>query len=321
MTAAPDILALAADAYNRYPGELATFYLRFTVPKKSGATLQFAMPKSLKVESYLLPDGIPTTLPSVVEVDQDMIVLIPLDKHFSKGQTYNIVARVHINTFYINQYLITEASLVAADGAILAAESVQVAVYGKGKYLKNLPEIYESDHFTSRFLMLFESFWKPISQQIDQVDNYFDPDLTPPEFIPWLASWIGLPLDKTLPLDRMRALIKQAIMLFQCRGTYQALRTYLEIYTDGQVNIIERRAKNFVLGQDTSLGLDVALGTENMPNSVRIALNIPPGELARSGYSESMYQRKMQEIVRTMVPAHTVFDITCAFESQTVSSH
>lgn len=320
MTAPPASLSLAVDAYNRYPGELATFYLRFTVPQKTGATLQFAMPKSLKVESYELPEGIPTSLPGVVEVDQDMIVVIPLGKHFKKGQTYNIVARVRINTFYFNQYLATEASLIAADETVLASESVQVAVYGKGKYLKNLPEIYESDHFTSRFLMLFESFWKPISQQIDQVENYFDPDLTPPEFIPWLASWIGLPLDGSLPMERMRALLKQAIMLFQCRGTSQALRTYLEIYTDGQVNIVERRARNFILGKDTSLGLDVALGTENMPNSVRIAMQIPQGELERSGYSESMYQRKMHEIVRTMVPAHTVFNITCAFEAQTVSS-
>lgn len=320
MSAAPAYLALAVDAYNRYPGELATFHLRFSVPRKAGATLQFAMPKSLKVESYELPEGIPTSLPSVAEVDQDLIVIIPFDKHFSKGQTYEIVARVRINTFYFNQYLINEASLIAADGSVLASESVQVAVYGKGKYLKNLPEIYESDHFTSRFLMLFESFWKPISQQIDQIENYFDPDLTPPEFIPWLASWIGLPLDGSLPIERMRALIKQAIMLFQCRGTNQALRTYLEIYTDGQVHIHERRAKNFILGRDTGLGLDVALGTENQPNSVSFNLQIPPAELERSGFSESMYQRKMVEIVRTMVPAHTVFDITCVFEAQTVSS-
>lgn len=315
------ILSLAVDAYNRYPGELATFFLRFTAPKKAGATLQFAMPKSLVVESYDLPEGIPSSLPAVTEVDQDLIVLIPLDKHFTAGQTYDILARVRINTFYINQYLITGASLVSAAGDTLASESVQVAVYGKGKYLRHLPEIYENDHFTSRFLMLFESFWKPISQQIDQVEFYFDPDHTPPEFIPWLASWIGLPLDKSLPMDRMRALIKEAIMLFQCRGTFHALRTYLEIYTGGKINMIERRARNFVLGQDTGLGLDIALGTDNQPNSVRIDLQIPSGELQRSGYSENMYRRKMHEIIRTMVPAHTVFDITCTFESQSAASH
>jgi phage tail-like protein len=316
MSTASENLALAVDAYNRYPGELTTFFLRFTVPEQEGITLQFAMPKVMQVESYELPEGIPSTLPSVVAIDQDFIALIPLSEHFTAGETYNIVTRVRINTFYFDQYLITEARLVGEDGTIHAAESVQVAVYGKGKYLEYLPELYESDGFVSRFLMLFEGFWKPISQQIDQVDSYFDPDLTPPEFIPWMASWIGLPLDPTLPMERMRALLKQSIMFFQCRGTYQALKTYLEVYTGGQVEIKERRARNFVLGPTGNLGVDIALGINNQPNSVQIDLQVSPNELERSGYSEDMYKHKMQDIIRTMVPAHTVFDITCAFDAQ-----
>jgi phage tail-like protein len=316
MSTVPENLALAVDAYNRYPGELATFFLRFTVPEQEGITLQFAMPKVMQVESYELPEGIPSTLPSVVAIDQDFIVRIPLEEHFNAGETYNIVTRVRVNTFNFDQYLITEARLVGEDGTIYAAESVQVAVYGKGKYLQYLPELYESDDFTSRFLMLFEGFWKPISQQIDQVDSYFDPDLTPPEFIPWLASWIGLPLDPSLPMERMRALLKQSIMFFQRRGTYQALKTYLEIYTGGQAEIRERRARNFVLGSMSNLGVDIALGTNNQPNSVQIDLQVSQDELGRSGYSEDMYQRKMQDIIRSMVPAHTVFDITCVFDAQ-----
>jgi phage tail-like protein len=316
MTAAPAELALAVDANNRYPGELATFFLRFTVPKQTGVILQFAMPKQLKVESYQLPEGVPFSLPSVAEVEQDLIVLIPLKEYFSAGQAYDIVTRVRINTLSINQHLATEASLVNADGEIMASESVQLTIFGKGKYLQNLPEIYEQDDFTSHFLMLFESFWKPISQQIDQVDSYFDPDLTPPEFIPWLASWIGLPLDASLPIERMRALIKEAIMLFQCRGTTQALRTYLEIYTDGKVKIIEHRARNFILGVDATLGMDIALGTQNQTNAVSIDLHIPHNELVRSEYSETMYQRKMTELVRAMVPAQTVFNVTCTFKKQ-----
>ena len=309
-----DILSLAVDAYNRYPGELATFFIRFTVPSEAGAILQFALPKQVKVDSYQLPEGIPSTLPSVVEVGQDLIVRIPLDKNFIPGQTYEILTRVRLTTLYIDQILLTETSLVTEDGKTIATESVQLAVYGKGKYLQNLPEIYYEDDFTSRFLMLFESFWKPINKQIEQIDNYFDPDLTPPEFIPWLASWIGLPLDASLPIERMRALIKEAIMLFQCRGTKKALSTYLKIYTDGQVNIIEHRARNFTLGTDATLGMDIALGTENQTNAVNIDLHVPNSELNRTGYSENLYQRKMAELVRAMVPAHTVYNITCAFD-------
>jgi phage tail-like protein len=162
--------------------------------------------------------------------------------------------------------------------------------------------------------MLFESFWKPINEQIEQVDNYFDPDLTPPEFIPWLASWVGLPVDDSIPLDRMRALLRNAIPLFQRRGTRQALQTYLEIYTSGQVEIVERRAANFVLGASATLGNEIALGTANRPNTVQIRLRIPQSELERSRYSAQTYQRKMTEIVRSIIPAHVLYEVDCTFE-------
>ena len=310
-------LSLAADVYNRYPGELVTFFLRFTVPEESGITLQFAMPEVMEVESYELPEGIPLSLPRVAKIDQDLIVLIPLKKeHFAPGKTYDIVARVRINTFYFDQYLITEARLVGDDGTIYAGESIQVAIHGKGKYLQYLPELYESDDFTSRFLMLFESFWKPVTQQIDQVENYFDADMTPPVFLPWLASWIGLPIESSLPIERMRAMLKQAIMLFQCRGTAQALKTYLEIYTNGDVQIEEQRADNFVVGERDQLGENIALGTNNHPDFVHVRLQVSKAELERSGFSAAMYQRKMQEIIRTMIPAHTRFEIHGVFDAK-----
>jgi len=311
-----ELLSLAVDHYNRYPGELATYNIRFQVPDQPQTTLQFAMPKVMEVESYQFPPGIPDNLPSLVEVEGELIVLIPLNKHFEFGQTYDLKIQVRVKTFGVNQYLLAEASLVNDDTHILATDTVQLAVFGKGKYLQHLPDIYDSDDFTSRFLMLFESFWKPISTQIDQIEYYFDPDLTPPEFIPWLASWLGLRADSALPLDRVRTLLKNAMMLYQYRGTYKALKTYLEIYTDGEVDILEQRAKNFVLGEDTTLGVDIALGSENQPNSVSVSLRLSETELNRMQYSEDMYQRKMKAIIRTMVPAHTVINLNCAFHAQ-----
>lgn len=316
MRTAPSSLALAADFYNRYPGELVTYFLRFTVPDAPGAQLQFAMPDVMEVETYELPDGIPMSLPRVAKVDKDLIVIIPLEKYFKTGETYEIVARVRINTFHFNQYLLTEASLVDDAGNTIAMEARQIAVHGKAKFLRYLPELYESDDFTSRFLMLFESFWKPLSSQIAQVENHFDPALTPPEFLPWLASWIGLPVEESLPVDRLRAMIKQAIVLFQYRGTAQALKTYLEIYTNGKVSIIEQRADNFVLGTVDQLGENIALGLDNKPDFVRIRMEVPSEELERAGYSREMYLRKMNELVQIMVPAHTRFEIDGVFDAQ-----
>jgi phage tail-like protein len=315
MSASSPMISLVADFYNRYPGEQTTFYLRFTVPEQKGSVLQLAMPEVLEIESLTLPDGIPISLPRVVKLEQEFVVQIPLEAFFSHGQTYDLVARVRIHAFPFNHYLITEARLAGEDGTILAAETLQIAIHGKGKYLEYLPELYSGDDFTSRFLMLFESFWKPISQQIDQVENYFDPDLTPPGFLPWLASWVGLPMEPSLPMDRMRSMLRQAILLYQCRGTPKALKTYLEIYTDGEVEIEEHRAKNFVLGQSDTLGENIALGVQNQADFVRIIMRVPKIEITRSGYSEAMYKRKLQEIIRSLIPAHSQFEVTGVFDA------
>ncbi len=315
-SASPMQLCLAADHYNRYPGELVTFFLQFVAPEQTGTSLQFAMPRVLKVESYDLPDGIPISLPVVTEAGQDLVILIPLEKYFNAGQQYEIVVRVRINSFYFDHYLLVEAKLLDAETNPVASESVQVAVLGKSKYLEFLPEMYGNDDFTSRFLMLFESFWKPISLQIDQIENYFDPDLTPQEFIPWLSSWVGLPVDNNLPVNRMRNLLNQSMYLFQCRGTLYALRTTLEIYTEGEIDIKERRANNFVLGAASALGAAIALGRANQPDSISVKMRLPQAELARMQFSEEMYRHKMTEIIRALVPAHTVFDVNCDFYTE-----
>jgi phage tail-like protein len=319
MTEVPAQVSLVASAYNRYPGEQLTLYLRFSPPEAPGAAVQLIMPHVLSVDSYELPEGVAQSVPSLVEGIDDLIFDLPLDGNFQPGKLYDVAIKTTIHTFYFNQFLLIEARLTAAEAHLLASEEIQIAVHEKGRYLKYLPELYESDGFTGRFLMLFESFWKPISQQIDQMDTYFDPGLTPPAFVSWLASWIGMPIDETLPLERQRSLLKSAMMFYQHRGTYQALKTYLEIYSSGRAWIIERRACNFVLGESTTLGVETALGTDNHPNSVAVQLTVPDAELERTHYTPDMYQRKMTEIVRWMVPAHAIFNVKCEFDSELTS--
>ena len=307
-------LSLAVDQYNRYSGEAVTYTIRLQVPDEKGAALQLSLPKVMEVENYHLPPDISEDLPAIMEREQEQVIRIPLGTGFKRDAWYQIDIQARIRTeLPIDQYLLAEATLVNGKFETLASETVQVAVYGKSKALTYLPELYYGDDFTSRFLMLFESFWKPVTTQIDQVDAYFDADLTPPEFVPWLASWLGLPVDETLPIDRVRTLIKKAIMLYQYRGTYRALKTYLEIYTAGEVEIEEQRAKNFILGRDSSLGVDVALGTDNHPSAVIVNLRLSEDELERNQFSQEMYHRKLTKVIRAMVPAHTSIRLICDF--------
>ena len=312
--AVAEILSLAVDHQNRYSGESATYFVRFQVPDMKGTALQVSLPKVVEVESYQMPAGISQDLPAIHEGEQERVIRIPLGTGFTRGEWYQVDIQVRIrSTLPIDQYLLAEAVLVSGDAKTLASETIQIAVFGKSKALQYLPEIYFNDDFTSRFLMLFESFWKPITQQVDQVEYYFDPDLTPPEFVPWLASWLGLSVDESLPIDRVRTLLKNAMMLYQYRGTYAALKKYLEIYTAGEVEIEEQRAHNFVLGAESTLGVDIALGSDNMPNSIIVNLRLPESELERNQYSQEMYHRKINEVIRTMVPAHTSIRLICDF--------
>lgn len=314
--AADSLLQIAADQYNRYPGELVTLYLQFRAPQVAGASLQLAMPQVASAETYALPPGVPSTLPVVAGAGADVVVLIPLDTYFTPGEVYEIAVGIRLRTFYADQHLLIEARLLDASANTFAETGLRLTVFGKGKYLQYLPEIYQTDDFMGRFLMLFENFWKPISLQIDQVEHYFDPDLTPPGFVPWLASWVGLPVDESLPMERVRALLKNAMTIFQCRGTLHALRLVLEIYTGGKVTVRERRAANLVLGADAILGMGIALGTANQPNRVDIHLELDSAELTRTGYTPQTYQRKMAELARGMVPAHVSYTITCDFHPQ-----
>jgi len=115
---------------------------------------------------------------------------------------------------------------------------------------------------------------------------------------------------------RKRKLLKRAMYLFQRRGTLQGLRTTLEIYTEGKIDIVERRARNFVLGPESTLGPAIALGRDNQPNFISVKIRLPQSELTRMRFSEEMYQLKMQEIIRGLVPAHTVFEVNCEFHTE-----
>jgi phage tail-like protein len=105
-----------------------------------------------------------------------------------------------------------------------------------------LPAVFAADpastDFTDRFLSLFDTSLRSIESEIDTQARFFDPMSTPAivdrgtgvDFLSWLASWIGLVLDRQLPEARQRQLVKQATRLYPIRGTREGLRRQLLFY-------------------------------------------------------------------------------------------
>src|SRR5271157_2759042 len=106
-------------------------------------------------------------------------------------------------------------------------------------YLKYLPDAYSKDEFIGRFLLIFESILSPLEGMIGNLDHYFDPDITPEECLPWLASWFGLTLDERWPENKRRDLIRSAVNLYQWRGTKRGLAEFIRLYTGISPEILE----------------------------------------------------------------------------------
>jgi phage tail-like protein len=190
--------------------------------------------------------------------------------------------------------------------------TVAIAVAVKARSLDYLPAVYHEDDLMGRFLMLFESFWTPIEQQIDSLSYYFDPRLTPPDLLPWLASWIDLVLDERWPEHKRRRLLRSAVPLYRKRGTRQGLVEYLEIYTGQRPRIIEHRAHNLRLGPEARLGPGIALGTVNRPHTFTVILRLPPispSQEEERARQELERQHKIEAIIEAEKPAHTAYNL------------
>jgi phage tail-like protein len=208
--------------------------------------------------------------------------------------------------------LTSQAAVTGANGNLLDAEPVNIAVWPSGRYLNYLPAIYEQDDLMGRFLMLFESFWKPIETQVDAIHNYFDPRLTPAHFLPWLASWLDVELEDHWSEEQQRSLLRWAIALHRSRGTRWGLLKYLELYTGQIAEIVEQRAENFILGEQARLGPGIALGQGNVPHTFTVTLRLRPVE-ANSAQdqkrSEKIRRRTIEAIIDRQKPAHTVYTL------------
>ncbi len=304
-----------ADFYNRYPGEEVNLHTIVSFEEKlNGAILSVALPEGLELMDFSIA-GKNFQIDSFVrDLDEGQVI----DFHFGmgnkRGDQLEIVTRARVMKTLRLVYLVSIAELINKQGELLASESVRLAVHPWGAYINYLPEIFHGNDFLGRYLMLFESFWKPINQQINHIDLYFDPNFTPSAFLPWLASWLGVTWDDLLPENRKRKLLQLAVSLYQRRGTQSALKDYLQVYSEGEIEIIEHRSQNFILGHGTKLGSTIALGNQNLPHTFSVNINVDEEEVRRMDFDDpsrntETYIQKLEEIIEQQKPAHTAFSL------------
>lgn len=311
-----------ADFYRRYPGESVIFYTRLealkTVP---GFTLHISLPQEVAVDDYHPPAGYDHPLPQL-EIGAEVNYLAwQVDTEVPGGTCYEYQTKITVPPVKEDTVLESLARVVVGRGKsrLTAEENVSIAVAAKGRYLAYLPAIYQDDDLTARFLMLFESFWRPLEQQIETMPFYFDPKMTTSDLLPWLASWIGLVLDENWPEEQRRLLLQSAASLYRRRGTKRGLQEYLEIYTGEKAKIAEHRSENFSLGPTAKLGPGIALGKENRPHTFTVTLHLPPLEAptkAEQKRRELVRRRIIESIIDAEKPAHTSYKLHLEIEKR-----
>ncbi|MFE8977710.1 phage tail protein [Streptomyces cyaneofuscatus] len=102
-----------------------------------------------------------------------------------------------------------------------------------------LPSVYQEDPFTIRLTAGWDEVIAPLTSTLDCLPAYLDPQLTPEDFLGWLADRLGTQLDEKWPLERKRAVTAHALTGHRVRGTVAGTCERIAMATGGQVELFD----------------------------------------------------------------------------------
>ena len=167
--------------------------------------------------------------------------------------------------------------------------------------LAYLPAIFgegEESSFLARYLLIFQTIIDDLDRLLDGLPSNFAPDTAPEDFLPWLASWVGLLLDEGWPIARRRAVLARAMELHRWRGTIRGLTDHVELYSGVRPEIVER-GSGLTLGRASRLGHQTVLGRGERLHHFSVILRVPNPEV--------LDRARLRVIVEAQRPAHTTY--------------
>lgn len=157
-----------------------------------------------------------------------------------------------------------------------------------------LPGVFLDDAMVRGLTEGLDPMLAPVHLTVDCLDAYLDPRLAPPDFLPWLASWVGIELDETLPVPARRAILAAAGSLHHVHGTRAGLVRLLELVTGGRVDVQESGGTRWSAQPGGDPPGDPVAG---LVVTVRVANPGPD------------MQDRVERVVREIRPAHLPFRV------------
>lgn len=115
--------------------------------------------------------------------------------------------------------------------------------FPKRSWMEYLPQFYQSVNknadFLERFLLIFQTLYEDLTDEIEHITRKLDPDSADGEFLSWISGWIFIDDIPAWSLDKLRYLLKNSMNLYKIRGTAGYLKEILRLYTNGEAYIVE----------------------------------------------------------------------------------
>jgi phage tail-like protein len=169
-----------------------------------------------------------------------------------------------------------------------------------------LPGIYqdadeENVDFLQRFLLITAHLTSGIEENLEYVHELFDPRITNEKWLPWLASWLAMPLLEGWDEEKRREIIQRTPELYRLRGTAAGLKLALRLFADVKAEIHEGEwpYPGLVIGRSSTIGQDTILSPPVfISQCFTVELPDKKTEISRERL------RTVQALVETEKPAH-----------------
>jgi phage tail-like protein len=161
-----------------------------------------------------------------------------------------------------------------------------------------MPAVFQDDSFTMRWTTALDEVLAPVPAVLDCIEAYFDPLLSPEDFLAWLAGWCGMTLDENWPLPRRRAVVSAAAELYRERGTVAGLRRHIELVTGGRVEVADSGGVTW----STTPGDPAPAGPAGPSLTIRVSVPDPA----------EVNVRALDALISAIKPAHVLHRLEVA---------
>ncbi len=152
-----------------------------------------------------------------------------------------------------------------------------------------LPGIYQGEPFLGRFCGALDDVLAPVLGTLDNLAAYLDLSTAPADVLPWLAYWIGVPLDPGQRAGTQREVLRAASRQQGWQGTPRGVAMAVEAVFDCRVEIEESGG--------AAWSTDPAAALPGRPTAQLVVVaHVPAGR--------TLDERRLDLLVTTLKPAH-----------------